>query len=76
MNEDKGVFDFEERVYEIGSNGRVQDFEIIPISQHPIYKRMRALQEEKIKEIKNIMEKYGIDIADLEDDDEGEDYDD
>ncbi len=66
----------DQRVYEIGSNGHVRDFEIIPISQHPIYKRMRALQEEKIKEIKDIMEKYGIDIADLEDDNDSEDYDD
>lgn len=55
----------EQKVYELDAEGNIVG-RIIPISQHPMYKLMNELQKEKIEEIKIIMDKYGIDIEDLE----------
>lgn len=55
----------EQKVYELDAEGNING-RIIPISQHPMYKLMKELQKEKIEEIKIIMDKYGIDIEDLE----------
>lgn len=55
----------EQKVYELDAEENLVG-RIMPISQHPMYKLMKELQKEKIEEIKIIMDKYGIDIEDLE----------
>lgn len=59
----------EQRVYELDTDGNIIG-QIIPMSQHPMYKLIRELKKKKIEEIKIIMDKYGIDIDDLKDDDD------
>lgn len=54
----------EQKVYELDAKGNIID-RIIPISQNPMYKRMKELRKEKIEEVKIIMDKWLIDIDDL-----------
>ncbi len=54
----------EQKVYELDAEGNITG-RIIPISQNPMYRRMKDLRKEKIEEIKIIMDKWLIDIDDL-----------
>lgn len=57
-----------ERTYQLDDNDNVIG-EFIQIEQHPIYRAIQKIKQQKIEEIRISMEKYDITLEDLKGDD-------
>lgn len=56
------------RVYQLDDNGNVIGY-YVPPEEHPIMRFIQELKRQKIEEIRIDMEKYGITLDDLKEDD-------